>query len=52
MYTSYVVELDDGTRLTVVRQNDTSPAEKGQRVYLEWNPDDTFEIPEPPKEAA
>jgi putative spermidine/putrescine transport system ATP-binding protein len=52
MYTSYVVELDEGTRLTVVRQNDTSPAQKGQRVHLEWNPDDSFEIPEPPKEAA
>ncbi len=50
MFTRYVVELDDGTRLTVVRQNDTSPAESGQRVHLEWNPEDSFEIPEPPKE--
>ena len=52
MFTRYVVELDDGTRLTVVRQNDTSPTEAGQRVHLEWNPDDSFEIPESPKEAA
>jgi putative spermidine/putrescine transport system ATP-binding protein len=52
MFTRYVVELDDGTRLTVVRQNETSPAETGQRVHLEWNPDDGFEIPESPKEAA
>jgi putative spermidine/putrescine transport system ATP-binding protein len=52
MFTRYVVELDDGTRLTVVRQNDTSPAESGQRVHLEWNPEDSFEIPEPPKEGA
>ncbi len=51
MFTRYVVELDDGTRLTVVRQNDTSPTEAGQRVHLEWNPDDSFEIPESPKEA-
>jgi len=52
MFTRYVVELDDGTRLTVVRQNETLPAETGQRVHLEWNPDDIFEIPESPKEAA
>jgi putative spermidine/putrescine transport system ATP-binding protein len=52
MFTRYVVALDDGTRLTVVRQNDTSPTETGQRVHLEWNPEDSFEIPETPKEAA
>jgi len=52
MFTRYLVELDDGTRLTVVRQNDTSPTEAGQRVHLEWNPEDSFEIPESPKEAA
>ena len=53
MFTRYVVELDnDGTRLTVVRQNDTSPAENGQRVHLEWSPEDSFEIPEHPKEGA
>jgi putative spermidine/putrescine transport system ATP-binding protein len=53
MFTRYVIELDDGTRLTVVRQNDTSPAETGERVHLEWSPEDSFEIPEnPPKEGA
>jgi putative spermidine/putrescine transport system ATP-binding protein len=52
MFIRYVVELDDGTRLIVVRQNDTSPTEAGQRVHLEWNPEDSFEIPESPKEAA
>ena len=50
MFTRYVVELDDGTRLTVVRQNDTSPATRGERVHLEWNPEDSFEIPDTPKE--
>jgi len=52
MFTRYVVELDDGTRLTVVRQNDTSPADQGERVHLEWNPEDSFEIPDTPKEGA
>ena len=52
MFTRYVVELDDGTRLTVVRQNDTSPAKRGERVHLEWNPEDSFEIPDTPKEGA
>ena len=52
MFTRYVVELDDGTRLTVVRQNDTSPAERRARVHLEWNPEDSFEIPDTPKEGA
>jgi putative spermidine/putrescine transport system ATP-binding protein len=52
MFIRYVVELDEGTRLIVVRQNDTSPTEAGQRVHLEWNPEDGFEIPESPKEAA
>ena len=53
MFTRYVIELDDGTRLTVVRQNDASPAEAGERVHLEWSPEDSFEIPEnPPKEGA
>jgi putative spermidine/putrescine transport system ATP-binding protein len=46
MFTRYVVDLDDGVRLTVVRQNDTSPEEPGSRVHLEWSPADTFEIPE------
>jgi putative spermidine/putrescine transport system ATP-binding protein len=50
MFTRYVVVLDDGTRLTVVRQNDTSPMEQDAPVVLEWSSDDVFEIPEPPKE--
>jgi putative spermidine/putrescine transport system ATP-binding protein len=45
MFTRYVVELDDGPRLTVVRQNDASPVEAGARVRLEWSPEDEFEIP-------
>ena len=52
MFTRYVIELDGGTRLTVIRQNDASPEEKGARVLLQWRDDDTFEIPEPPKEEA
>jgi putative spermidine/putrescine transport system ATP-binding protein len=41
MVTRYIVELDDGGRLTVVRQNlETSSAEaleaRGKRVRLEW----------------
>ena len=52
MFTRYIVSLDDGTRLTVVRQNDVSPDEKGKRVVLCWNPEDTFEIRDPKKEEA
>ena len=52
MFTRYVVDLDDGPRLTVVRQNDASPETKGARVQLRWSPDDAFQIPEPPKEEA
>jgi putative spermidine/putrescine transport system ATP-binding protein len=46
MFTRYVVDLDDGVRLTVVRQNDTSPDERGSRVHLDWSRADTFDIPE------
>ena len=46
MFTRYIVELDDRTRLTVVRQNDASPVEAGSLVHLDWNPEDEFEIPE------
>ena len=52
MFTRYTVALDEGTTLTVVRQNDASPEEPGARVRLKWNPEDTVEIPEPPKEEA
>jgi putative spermidine/putrescine transport system ATP-binding protein len=49
MFTRYVVDLDDGTKLTVVRQNDSSPEETGAQVRLEWSADDTFDIPESPE---
>jgi len=49
MFTRYVVELDSGGELTVVRQNlETSSQQalesKGKRVRLEWRPEHTFEI--------
>jgi putative spermidine/putrescine transport system ATP-binding protein len=49
MFTRYVVELDSGGELTVVRQNlETSSQEalesRGRRVRLEWRPEHTFEI--------
>jgi hypothetical protein len=49
MFTRYVVELDSGGELTVIRQNlETSSEEalesRGSRVRLEWRPGHTFEI--------
>jgi putative spermidine/putrescine transport system ATP-binding protein len=49
MVTRYVVELDSGGELTVVRQNlETSSTEaleaRGRRVRLEWRREHTFEI--------
>jgi putative spermidine/putrescine transport system ATP-binding protein len=49
VFTRYVVELDSGGELTVVRQNlETSSQEalesRGKRVRLEWRPEHTFEI--------
>jgi putative spermidine/putrescine transport system ATP-binding protein len=49
MFTRYVVALDSGGELTVVKQNlETSSNEalelKGTRVRLEWRPEHTFEI--------
>jgi putative spermidine/putrescine transport system ATP-binding protein len=49
MFTRYLVELDSGGELTVVRQNlETSSQEaleaRGSRVRLEWRPEHTFEI--------
>jgi putative spermidine/putrescine transport system ATP-binding protein len=49
MFTRYVVELDSGGELTVVRQNlETSSEEalesRGRRVRLEWRPEHTFVI--------
>jgi putative spermidine/putrescine transport system ATP-binding protein len=52
MFTRYVVELDSGGELSVVKQNlETSSQEalesRGRRVRLEWRPEHTFDI-EPP----
>jgi putative spermidine/putrescine transport system ATP-binding protein len=49
MVTRYVVDLDAGGRLTVVRQNlETSSqealAEQGKRVRLSWRPEHTYAI--------
>jgi putative spermidine/putrescine transport system ATP-binding protein len=49
MFTRYVVELESGGELTVVRQNlETSSQDalesRGRRVRLEWRPEHTFEI--------
>ncbi len=49
MFTRYIVELDSGGELTVVRQNlETSSQDalesRGRRVRLEWRPEHTFEI--------
>ena len=54
MVTRYIVELDRGGELTVVRQNlETSSQEaldeRGRRVRLEWRPEHTFTI-EPHRE--
>jgi putative spermidine/putrescine transport system ATP-binding protein len=52
MFTRYVVELDSGGELSVVKQNlETSSDEalesRGRRVRLEWRPEHTFEIQQP-----
>jgi putative spermidine/putrescine transport system ATP-binding protein len=52
MFTRYVVELDSGGELTVVRQNlEASSADalesRGRRVRLEWRPEHTFEMERP-----
>jgi putative spermidine/putrescine transport system ATP-binding protein len=49
MFTRYIVELDSGGELTVVKQNlETSSQEalesRGRRVRLEWRPEHTFVI--------
>ncbi len=49
MVTRYVVELDGGGELVVVRQNlETSSQqaleEQGRRVRLSWRPEHTYEI--------
>src|SRR5213079_2758539 len=52
MFTRYIVELDSGGELTVVRQNlETSSADalesRGRRVRLEWRPEHTFDMEGP-----
>jgi putative spermidine/putrescine transport system ATP-binding protein len=49
MFTRYIVELDSGGELTVVRQNlETSSADalesRGRRVRLEWRPEHTYKL--------
>jgi putative spermidine/putrescine transport system ATP-binding protein len=48
-FTRYVVELDTGDTLTVVRQNDRPVEEQGTRVFLDWSPEYAYVI-DPPKE--
>jgi len=50
MVTRYIVDLDSGGELVVIRQNlETSSQqaleERGKRVRLEWRPEHTYEIP-------
>ena len=52
MFTRYVVELDSGGELTVVKQNlETSSTDalesRGKRVRLEWRPEHTFDMEQP-----
>jgi putative spermidine/putrescine transport system ATP-binding protein len=52
MFTQYIVELDSGGELTVVRQNlETSSADvlesRGRRVRLEWRPEHTYDMERP-----
>jgi putative spermidine/putrescine transport system ATP-binding protein len=52
MFTRYVVELDSGGELTVVKQNlDTSSTDalesRGKRVRLEWRPEHTYDLEGP-----
>jgi putative spermidine/putrescine transport system ATP-binding protein len=43
--TRYVVELDSGERLVVVRQNvDSSTVARDSRVHLHWKPEHTYDI--------
>jgi putative spermidine/putrescine transport system ATP-binding protein len=45
--TRFVVELDSGERLTVVRQNtEASSVERDERVVLHWRPEHTYDIHE------
>ena len=43
--TRYVVQLESGERLVVVRQNiESSPVQRDARVRLHWRPEHTYEI--------
>jgi putative spermidine/putrescine transport system ATP-binding protein len=45
--TRYLVELEQGGEITVVRQNDSAPRDDvadGQAVTVAWRPEDTFAI--------
>jgi putative spermidine/putrescine transport system ATP-binding protein len=49
MFTRYIVELDSGGELTVVKQNLESSStdaleSRGKRVRLEWRPEHTYDI--------
>jgi putative spermidine/putrescine transport system ATP-binding protein len=49
MFTRYIVALDSGGELTVVKQNlETSSADalesRGRRVRLEWRPEHTYDM--------
>ncbi len=55
MFTRYIVDLDDGGELVVVRQNlETSSTEaldaRGRRVLLEWSPEHAIETKGQPEE--
>lgn len=55
MVTRYIVELDGGGQLTVVRQNlETTSAEaleaRDRRVTLDWRPEHTLDVTPTPKE--
>ncbi len=43
-----LVDTDAGDRLTVVRQNDGRAIEPGARVHVGWQPEDAYEIDNPP----
>ncbi len=52
MFTRYIVELDSGGELTVVKQNlETSSTDvlesRSRRVRLEWRPEHTFDMERP-----
>jgi putative spermidine/putrescine transport system ATP-binding protein len=52
MFTRYIVELESGGELTVVKQNlETSSADalesRGRRARLEWRPEHTFDMEGP-----